>query len=100
MPSSLTGKLYVEGFQVPIDTDFVVKAVTIIPGFRESEIASTSVADTLFQMPARTDIAERPVHTVTAKGALDLNMELSPNSSSRVSSDDENDYSSMFSFTR
>ncbi|CAG9313945.1 unnamed protein product [Blepharisma stoltei] len=100
LPSVLTGKKYDAPFDVSIDADFCVKAVAVIPGLRESEIASSSVQDTLFQIPTRTDIAERPVHTVITTEKLNLGMDLSPFSSSRQSSDDENDYSSMFSFTR
>ena len=97
MPSALTGKVYDQPFDLPVETDCAVKVVAIAAGYRESELSVASVAETAFPMPAKVEhMAERPAHVVSGKDPLDLGMDISPYSSSRISSDEESEYSSPF----
>jgi len=94
LPSALTGKLYERPFDVPSETDFIVRAVAIIPGMQDSELVEKSVRDIAFVMPAPVDhVAERPVHMIASTSPLDLALDLSP---PRASSDEEWDFNSPY----
>jgi Fn3 associated len=101
LPSDLTGKIYEQPFIVPAEADFVIKAVAFMEGKKESEVVSMSVQGGSLVAPGRIEhVAERPVHIVSSR-QLDLGLEVSPYSSSRHSSDDDNDHFSPFnSFNR
>ena len=97
LPSDLTGKVYSEPFIVPAEADFIIKAVAYIEGKKESEVACTSVQGGSLAAPGRFEhTAERPVHVINSRQPLDLGLDISPYSSSRYSSDDDNDYASPF----
>lgn len=94
LPSALTGKLYERPFDVPSETDFIVRAVAIIPGMQDSEMVEKSVRDTTFVMPAPIEhVAERPVHMIASTSPLDLALDMSP---PRASSDEECDFNSPY----
>ena len=94
LPSDLTGKVYDQPFIVPAEADFIIKAVAFMDGKKESEVASSSVQEGSLALPGRIEhVAERPDHIVSNSGQpLSLGLEISPYSSSRYSSDDDNEY--------
>lgn len=97
LPSDLTGKIYDQPFIVPAEADFMIKAVAYVDGKKESEVACTSVQGGSLAAPGRFEhVAERPVHIVNSRQPLELGLDISPYSSSRHSSDDDNDYASPF----
>ena len=78
------------------EADFLIKAIAVIPGMKESEVRVVSIKDTAFSKPENVEImAERPEHVVVHRGQLDFGVEISPYSS-KHGSDEDNDYNSPF----
>lgn len=96
LPSVFSGKVYSQPFFVPIEAECSIKALTVLCGHKESEIAVLAPRD-MFSMPEPVEMkAERPDPGITARAPLLFDVEISPYSSSRPSSDDENEYSSPY----
>ena len=102
IPSVFSGKVYQNPFEVPIEADFFIKAIAVLPGMKESEVRVVSVKDTAFSKPRVAEMmAERPEHIVVNRGPqLDFGVDISPYSS-KHSSDEDNEFNSPFlTFTR
>lgn len=100
LPSDMTGLIYQQPFIVPIDSDFIIKAVAFMEGKKESEVVVMSVQNASLAMPGRLEhVAERPAHVVTSRAPLDLGL-FSPNASSRHSSDEDEFTSPFLTFGR
>ena len=98
VPSVFSGQVYANPFEVPVEADFLIKAIAIVPGMKESEMAVVNVRDTTFVKPETVGmVATRPVQEVSPVGSFNLGFEVSPYSSSRQSSDEDNEYKAAFS---
>ena len=51
IPSVYTGKIYEQPFDLPSEIDFLIKAVAVVPGLKESVIAVASTRDDVFVKP-------------------------------------------------
>lgn len=65
-----------------------------MPAYMDSDLVIVHIRDSSFLIPEQEDRniehkAERPVYEIQPTSPLDLNLDLSPRSSSRYSSDDE-----------